>query len=93
MLLRRWLQAKRKEKMVMTSHDQSQEHIKRSEKQSEKEVHRLREGEKEVISECSHLKDRVCQHENETSAREFHPAQDHRAGEGRWAEIRDHLQR
>lgn len=63
-----------KEMMVMTSHEQLEELVKRTEKQSEKKDHSLQERVKEVTSECRLLKDRVYQCEK--AAREVSDPKD-----------------
>ncbi|XP_012588223.1 PREDICTED: ankyrin repeat domain-containing protein 26 isoform X2 [Condylura cristata] len=59
-----------KEKLVMNIQDQFQDVVKRLQAESEKQGLMLEERNKELITECNHLKERMYQYENEKAARE-----------------------
>ncbi|XP_037679080.1 ankyrin repeat domain-containing protein 26-like isoform X2 [Choloepus didactylus] len=59
-----------KEKTVIKMHDQFQDIMKKLEAESEKQSLLLEERNKELISECNHLKERIHQYENEKVGRE-----------------------
>ncbi|XP_055282792.1 ankyrin repeat domain-containing protein 26-like [Moschus berezovskii] len=75
MLLRQQLddarnRADSKEKMVISILDQFQQIVRILQAESEKRDLMLEERNKELVNECDHLKERICQYENEKAERE-----------------------
>ncbi|XP_055002897.1 ankyrin repeat domain-containing protein 26 isoform X2 [Sorex araneus] len=75
MLLRQQLddaqnKAESKEKTVMSIHGQFQDAVKRLQVESEKKGLMLEERTKELINDCNHLKETICQYESEKAERE-----------------------
>ncbi|XP_055987992.1 ankyrin repeat domain-containing protein 26 [Sorex fumeus] len=75
MLLRQQLddaqnKADSKEKTVMSIHGQFQDAVKRLQVESEKQGLMLEERTKELINDCNHLKETICQYESEKAERE-----------------------
>lgn len=59
-----------KEKTVISIQDQFQPMVRELQAEREKQGLVLEERNKELIKECSHLKKRMCQYENEKAERE-----------------------
>ena len=59
-----------KEKTVISIQDQFQQIVRKLQAKREKQVLMLEERNKELIKECIHLKERMCQYENEKAERE-----------------------
>uniref|UniRef100_A0A5F9CDL8 Ankyrin repeat domain containing 26 n=1 Tax=Oryctolagus cuniculus TaxID=9986 RepID=A0A5F9CDL8_RABIT len=59
-----------KEKTVISIQDQFHDIVKQLQAESEKQSHRLEDRNKELTSECNHLKERLYQYENEKTERE-----------------------
>ncbi|XDB59472.1 hypothetical protein ABFV05_013088 [Capra hircus] len=59
-----------KEKMVISIQDQFQQIVRKLQAKHEKQGLMLEERNKELIKECIHLKERMCQYENEKAERE-----------------------
>ena len=75
MLLRQQLgnarnRADSKEKTVISIQDQFQQIVRKLQAKHEKQGLMLEERNKELIKECIHLKERMCQYENEKAERE-----------------------
>ena len=75
MLLRQQLddaqnRADSKEKTVISVQDQFQQIVRKLKAKHEKQGLMLEERNKELIKECIHLKERMCQYENEKAERE-----------------------
>ncbi|XP_029417814.1 ankyrin repeat domain-containing protein 26, partial [Nannospalax galili] len=75
MLLRQQLddannKADNKEKTIVNIQDQFHDIFKRLQAESEKQSVMLEDRNKELIDECNHLKERMCQYENEKAERE-----------------------
>ncbi|KAI4543957.1 hypothetical protein MG293_006751 [Ovis ammon polii] len=60
-----------KEKTVISIQDQFQQIVRKLQAEREKEALMLEERNKELIKECNHLKERMCQYENEKAGREI----------------------
>ncbi|XFF77320.1 hypothetical protein AB1E18_003539 [Capra hircus] len=75
MLLRQQLddeqnRADSKDKTIISIQDQFQQIVRKLQAKREKQVLMLEERNKELIKECNHLKERMCQYENEKAERE-----------------------